>query len=229
MIGDELRRAGPDYGAWRNGGPYGACIHDLEAPIGANVRSLVDWANGAKVSPHTMADLNRIVQLLDERRSGAHCGSRGNALLVGFEVTGYASWSTAQWMSDIRNLLNQARAVAGLWRVMGWSPTDVRWGSLAELKEARRRFDAGLPPAAPRLWTHNDVSEALGGTDHWDPGRGFPFDRFTKWVLEYLVGKGQTGTGGTPTQPSGGGQGGAEVDWFANATVLEVALACAGR
>lgn len=214
MIGDYLIPTGPDYGQFRNGGPYGGIIHDLECPRNVNVRSMTgpgSYPANANVSPHIIAGMKENAQLLDERRAGAHVGSRGNMLFVGFEVTGYARWTKAEWMSDISNLLNQARAVAALWKRMGWKASDLRWGSLAELKEARRRFDAGQPPVAPRLWTHNDVSEALGGTNHWDPGLGFPFPEFIKWCLQYLDGT-STSPGGTPNLPDAPTEGGAETD-----------------
>lgn len=233
MIGDVFIRSGPDYGPWRNGGPYGAAIHCLQCPGGVDVRSLAgpgSYTANAGVSPHTMSDQKRIVQILGEDRSGAHVGSRGNPILVGFEMTGFAEWTPAQWWDNSATLLNAARAVGTLWRVRGWNVDDLRWGSLAELADARARYDRGAPPAAPRMWPHWDVTKILGGTNHWDVGLGFLFAEFERWAREWAAGRGTPGSGSRP-DPGGnpGGGGGAESDWFANATVLDVALACAGR
>lgn len=211
MIGDLLIPTGPDYGKFKRG-CYGAIIHDLETPRSFKVRQFMGrgtYPDNQGVSPHTMSDTTMIGQILDEFHAGAHVGGRGNPLFVAFEVTGYAKWTEAEWMADISNLLNQARAVANLWKAMGWKTSDLKWGSGPELIEARRRYDAGLPCIAPRLWTHNDVSEFLGGTNHWDPGRGFPFKKFLEWCHQFLVGnRGDGGT--TPNVPDNPTSGGAE-------------------
>jgi hypothetical protein len=155
-----------------------------------------------------MADRVRSVQTLDETHSGAHVGSAGNPLLVGFEVTGYAEWTGPEWDDNAAAVLNQAKAIGMLWVVMGWSVDDLRWGSLAELAEARQRYLQGLPPRAPRMWPHWDVAKAIGGTDHWDVGNGYRFGNCERWAREWVVGAGASGSGSRPDQ-TGGVAGGA--------------------
>lgn len=211
MIGDTFIRSGPDYGAWGSGGPYGAAIHCLQCPGTVNVASLAgpgSYTANAGVSPHTMSDRKQIVQVLDETRSGAHVGPNGNPLLVGFEVTGYAEWTGEEWDGNAAAVLNQARAVGNLWRAMGWSADDLRWGSLAELVEARQRYQSGRGPKAPRIWPHWDVSKSIGGTSHWDVGLGFRFANFERWAREWVVGAGASGSGSKP-DTGGGPTGGA--------------------
>lgn len=200
MIGDVFIRSGPDYGVYKRG-CFGALIHCLQCGPNVDVRSLAgpgSYTQNAGVSPHIMADKNRTVQILDETHSGAHAGSQANPLLTAFEVVGYAENTTEQWWDYAPALLNQARAVGNLWKVMGWDPADLKWGSLAELAEARRRYVDGKGPAAPRLWIHWDVSKILGGTTHWDVGKNFLWEDFPRWAREWVIGAGAPGTGGKP-------------------------------
>lgn len=222
MIGDVFIRSGPDYGLWKNGGPYGAAIHCLQCGPNVNVASLAgpgSYTDNEGVSPHTMSDRKQVVQILDETHSGAHIGSAGNPMLVGFEVVGYAEWTRPEWNENAPAVLNQMKAVGKLWVKMGWSVNDLRWGSLAELAEARQRYLQGLPPKAPRMWPHWDVTKSIGGTTHWDVGLGYPFEDAERWAREWVIGAGAGGSGSSPdvTPDSGTGQAGAQsnyVDWL---------------
>lgn len=220
-------RSGPDYGPWKNGGPYGVAVHCLQCAGGVNVASLAgpgSYTQNQGVSPHTMSDQRQIVEILGPDRSGAHVGGQGNPILWGAEVTGFAEWTRDQWYDNSAALLNQAKAIGRFWVFMGWSVNDLKWGSLAELQQARRRYEQGLPPVSPRMWPHWDVSKAIGGTTHWDVGSGYPFADVERWAREWVVGAGAAGSGSSP-DPGGAptGQAGVESDWFANATIEEVA------
>lgn len=207
-------RTGPDYGPWRRGKPFGAAIHCLQCPGNVNVRSLVgpgSYADNEGVSPHVMAGRDKIVELLGPDRSGAHVGPQGNPILWGAEVTGMAEWSNAQWWDNSAAVLNQAKAVGLMWKFHGFNVRDLKWGSLNELREAKRRYDAGLPVEVPRLWPHWDVTKAIGGTTHWDVGLGYLFDEFPGWCQEWVTGAG-TGSGGGRPDPGGNPGGGSGAD-----------------
>jgi hypothetical protein len=209
--GIEYVRTGPDYGGWKYGRPFGMAIHCLQCPGNVNVRSLVgpgSYSANAGVSPHTMSGPTKIVELLDASRSGAHVGAGGNAILAGAEVTGMAEWDRAGWQANSASVLNQAKAVGLSWASWGFDVKDLKWGSVNELIEARRRHDAGLPPVAPRLWIHWDVSKAgsiyapLRGTNHWDVGLSFLFEDFPRWAAEWVTGRGASNPGvGTRPDP----------------------------
>lgn len=215
-----VSRTGPDYGAWRYGKPFGAAVHCLQCPGNVNVQSLTgpgSYADNQGVSPHTMSGPDKIVELLGPDRSGAHVGAGANALLWGAEVTGMAEWDDAGWRANEAAVRNQARAVGLMWRFHGFNVADLKWGSIGELIEARKRHDAGLPPIAPRLWIHWDVTKAgqlygpLWGTTHWDVGLQFLFAEFPGWAREWAGGPG-----------TGGG-----ADWIDNATPAELRSALA--
>jgi hypothetical protein len=216
MIGDRFQAGGSDYGVFKHSGPIGALIHDLEAPPKNGMAAgLVQWVRSAKLSPHTMSDPGEIMQVLDERHAGAHAGGNANMSLVGFEVTGYASYTADQWTSGdcFAGVRNQARAVANLWKVMGWDRNNVEWGSVGQLQAAYNNWSAGRP-FTPMMWTHYDVTRAWSQTTHTDPGPGFPYSIFRQMVKQYL-GTWQQDQVGTPGATAVG-TGGAETDWLSN-------------
>lgn len=212
MIGDVFIRAGSDYGAWRYG-CVGALVHSLEAPAKPGMaRGLVDWLKSEGLSPHTMSDPTPLsVQVLDEQHAGAHAGSVANLYLAGFEQTGYAAWSLAQWTDPVafEAVKAVARSIARLWRVMGWDPRDVEWGSVGQLQQAVANAKAGRP-FRPMLWTHFDVTQAFPGTtNHTDPGKGYPYAILRQLVRQYL-GTWDGTQIGTPNTPPADGPGGAQ-------------------
>ncbi len=217
MIGDVFIRAGSDYGTFKNG-CVGALIHSLEAPPKPGMaRGLIGWLNNEGLSPHTMSDPTpETVQVLDERHAGAHAGRVANLFLVGFEQTGYAAYDFGTWTSEpvFSSIKATARSVARLWRVMGWNPNDVEWGSVGQLQQAVANAQSGRA-YRPMLWTHFDVSQAFPGTtNHTDPGKGYPYAIFRQLVKQYL-GTWEGSQIGTPADQSDAGIGGAEKkDWF---------------
>ena len=205
-------RSGPDRGPWRHG-PYGVAVHCLQCRGTVDVTSLVGPGNYSEndgVSPHTMSDQRQIVELLGPDRWGSHIGSQGNPILWGAEVTGFAEWTSAQWADNAAAVRNQAKAIGRFWAYQGWAVEDLTWGSLDELAQARRRFEQGQGPVAPRLWPHGDVSKAIGGTTHWDPGDGYPYADLVKWAREWAV-------GGSPTVGADDSR-----DWFDTASITDL-------
>lgn len=135
--------------------------YELTVPDGAYLQT-------AGVSPHTMSDPGETCWACDTDIVGYHVGPQGNPQSTGGEVTGRAAWSRAQWLSGSANmaLQRQAMALAGQAMAAGFAPGDYRWLSLAEVGDRRTRG----------FCYHYDISQALGGTDHWDPGPGYPAD-----------------------------------------------------
>lgn len=196
-------RSGPDYGPWRLG-PYGVAVHCLQCPGTVDVSSLAgpgSYTENEGVSPHTMSDRRQVVEILGPDRSGAHVGPQGNPMLWGAEVTGFAEWTADQWSDNVDALRNQSKAIGLFWAHQGWDVNDLKWGSVGELAQARDRYQQGLGPIAPRIWPHWDVAQAIGGTTHWDVGKGYPFEQVQQWSRDWAGGS----------------------DWFDNASAADLA------
>jgi hypothetical protein len=197
-------RSGPDYGPWQHG-PYGVAVHCLQCAGTADVSGLAGpgtYTANEGLSPHTMSDRRQVVEVLGPDRFGAHVGGQGNPMLWGAEVTGFAEWGAEEWMDNAEAVRNQSKAIGLFWAYQGWDVNDLKWGSLAELSQARSRFEQGLGPIAPRIWPHADVSQAIGGTTHWDVGQGYPFAQVQAWAREWA--------------------GGGDTDWLATASVEDL-------
>lgn len=189
-------------GAFRSGEPHLIVIHSLEAPARRGLAW--DLANGwiktAGVSPHSMTDPGETVDLLDLNTVGWHCGN-GNQYSIGLEVTGYAAWSTADWTTGdaFEALKLDAKRATEVARAKN---IPMRWLSLAQIRAGERGF-----------CTHADISATYAGTNHTDPGRGFPYALFMQLVQQYAGGVVNPSLNPNP-QP-GDGPGGAQPrDWW---------------
>lgn len=104
-----------------------------------------------------------------------------NAANIGglhISVVGQAAQSREVWLRDYDKALRKAAEVVAKWSKDYGIPLVRR--SAADLK-------AGVKGIAG----HNECSQAFGGSDHWDPGTGFPYDV----VIGYAQG------GSAPTTP----------------------------
>lgn len=120
------------------------------------------------VSSHYYVDGERIIQSLNTDYRAFHVGSvTGNAGGIAYEITGTNAKSRSWWLAN------------------------VRWDLLA----AQIRKDCAAHGITPRLltveeiqagktgiMTHDQARRAWGGTDHTDPGPGFPMDHLLAQV-----------------------------------------------
>lgn len=129
----------------------GVVIHDTEALSLDGVRGyFASGAGGNRTGAHVLIDNARAVQLADLDALVWH--ARGaNAISVGFELLGFASWPRRKWLARRRQLKMAANRVA-------W----VCWSQRL-----------GLPRRRVNVWGHVDFP--AGG--HHDPGPGFPWSR----------------------------------------------------
>jgi hypothetical protein len=211
LVANRFVQAPSHGGSFRAGQPTIIVIHSLEAPARRGLAW--DLANGwiqtAGVSPHSMTDPGETVDLLSLSTVGWHCGN-GNQVGIGLEVTGYAAWSFAQWTTGdafaaVRLDAKRAAEVAARFGI------PIRWLSLAQIRNGERGF-----------CTHADISATLGGTNHTDPGKGFPFAIFLQMVQQWT-----DGTIGNPSRPPnpqpGEGPGGAQPkEWDEMASKEEI-------
>jgi hypothetical protein len=160
--------------AW---GPNIIVWHSLEcdaiARIAEQLSARGGYLDNEGLAPQRMTDPAAIVRTMADGLQGGHIGGPGNSHCGGAEVSGRAAWTPAQWaLPNARAAVDhQARAVAGLAVNYGWAYTDLRWLAIAQIR-------AGSPRG---MCSHNDISvSGISGTNHWDPGLGFPF----AWALE---------------------------------------------
>lgn len=118
---------------------------------------------GAGGSAHVVVDDEVVVRCVDDGDTAYH--AKGvNSFSLGLEIAGYARWSRDEWLERLPRIREAARIHAGWCRKYGipfvWS-TDRGYHS-----------HAGLP-----------------GNDHWDPGKGFPWDVYRAHVRGFLEGE----------------------------------------
>ena len=123
----------------------------------------------SKVSAHYCVDARTVIQCVREKDVAWHARG-GNTHSLGVELAGFARQREQEWADDYsRSVLERAaRLVAELclrWRIPS------RWLAADDLLAGRRGITG-----------HSEVSRAYGKSDHWDPGPGFPVERFLDQV-----------------------------------------------
>jgi hypothetical protein len=194
MASDAALGITADASAWlTNYGPFAygpniIVIHDLECdPRRGLAWQLSDrggYLDNGGLAPQRMTGPGDLVRTIPDGTQGGHIGSPGNSHAAGVEVTGRAAWTEGQWGDPLvsEGVDNQARAIAGLAVVYGWTYDDIRYLSIAQIRAGERG-----------ICTHNDISvSGISRTDHWDPGLGYPF----AWALERIQYWFQVITGG---------------------------------
>lgn len=126
-------------------------------------------------SSHYYCDHDSIVQSLDTDWCAGHVGSlEGNTYGISYEITGFNGWTRAQWLANVA----WDKLTACIARDCKQFGIPVRRLTVAEMK---LKTQAGFI-------THNDARLAWGGTDHTDPGAGFPMDHLLARVSAALNG-----------------------------------------
>jgi N-acetyl-anhydromuramyl-L-alanine amidase AmpD len=126
-------------------------------------------APASRVSAHYCVDADSVVQCVREDDIAWHARG-GNTTSVGVELAGFARQTRKDW-SDAYSTAVLRRASSLVAGVCRRHSIPVRWLGPDDLVAGRRGI-AG----------HADVSEAYGKSDHWDPGPGFPVERFLALV-----------------------------------------------
>jgi N-acetyl-anhydromuramyl-L-alanine amidase AmpD len=139
----------------------------------------------AKVSAHYCVDSDSVVQCVREQDVAWHAPG-ANSDGIGIEHAGRAAQTTADWLDEYGRamLALSAELVAG---ICGRYRIPVTWLQPADLLAGKRG-----------LTSHNNVSQAFKRGSHWDPGPGFPVERYLRLVSTQL-GKGTQGR--VPPQP----------------------------
>lgn len=155
-------------------------IHTMEAPEKGETAEAIAryFANQRPHNPakgvhgssaHYNIDANSIVRSVqDNDVAWAAPGNNHNGIQL--EHAGYARQSAADWNDAYsREMLKRSAALTA--RLCNRYGIPVRWLSAADLKRGRRG-----------ITSHANVSEAHKKSNHWDPGKGFPVERYLDLV-----------------------------------------------
>jgi hypothetical protein len=149
-------------------------VHTGETPLRVGyASSLTEWADGdtytPRVSWRAFVDPATVCLFIPRTEAAWHAAG-GNTVSLGYEQSGYASYSRAQWLSPDGSrqidLLGEQMVKDGL-RV-----EDRRWLSDAQVKAILTRADK----TTRGLCTHEQISRLTGRSSRTDPGAGYPKD-----------------------------------------------------
>jgi N-acetyl-anhydromuramyl-L-alanine amidase AmpD len=154
-------------------------IHTMEMDEkGDTAESCARWFQNpaAKVSAHYCVDANSVVQCVREQDVGWHAPG-ANHDGIGIEHAGRARQTGREWGDaySVAMLDRSATLVAELCRRYS---IPVTWLYAADLKAGKRG-----------ITTHDAVSKAFKRGSHWDPGQGFPVERYLALVRAKLAGR----------------------------------------
>jgi N-acetyl-anhydromuramyl-L-alanine amidase AmpD len=124
-------------------------------------------SESSEVSAHYCVDADEIVQCVREEDVAWHARG-GNTNSIGIELAGFAAQRRGDW-DDAYSRAVLERAAQLVADVCLRQSIPLRRLRPSELVERRRG-----------ICGHADVSAAFGKSDHWDPGPGFPWNRFLR-------------------------------------------------
>jgi hypothetical protein len=164
-------------------------IHTMEVdendPNVAEAVARVFATPARQASAHVCVDTDSAVRCVaDEDTAWAAPGANASGLQI--ELAGRAGQTTADWADTASHaILARAAQVCADWATRWGIP--LRHLSVAELAAGTVKGFIG----------HVDASQAFHQSDHWDPGTGFPWDRFLAMVA--------AAAGTTPSAPPASG------------------------
>ena len=133
---------------------------------------------GARVSAHYSVDNNSIVQSVRDQDVAWHAPG-ANHDGIGIEHAGRAKQTGRDW-SDAYSTAMLERSAVLVGDLCKKYKIPVTWLYAADLKAGKRG-----------ITTHDAVSKAFKRGSHWDPGQGFPVERYLALVRARI--------GGSPT------------------------------
>lgn len=158
---------------WPGLTPIGLTIHDMEAPEkGSTAESVAQYFRNPQrtSSAHYCLDIDSIVQCVRDNHRAAH--AKGvNSKHLGLEHAGYAGQTAAEWLDAYSWAMLQRSAKFAAAKCNQYGIPKI----YLPASELRRGNFRGIT-------THNDVSMAIPGSGHWDPGPNFPMGRYIELV-----------------------------------------------
>lgn len=148
-------------------------IHSAEVPLRAgSARAVATYFAGPqapKASAHYCVDPVDVIRCVDEH-DVAWAAPGANNQGVHIELAGYARQTEAEWVSPA----GEAELILAAGVVLSICE---RWQVPIEYVDV-----GGLIAGRAGVTTHDAVSKAWRRSDHWDPGPGFPIERFLGMV-----------------------------------------------
>lgn len=172
---------------WPGLTPVGLTIHDMEAPEkGDTAERIAQYFRNPQrtSSAHYCLDIDSIVQCVRDHNRAAH--AKGvNSKHLGLEHAGYAGQTAAEWTDAYSWAMLQRSAKFAAAKCDQYGIPKL-YLPVSELKKGNFRG----------ITTHNNVSRAIPGSGHWDPGPNFPMGRYIELV--------QRGAGAVKPPPAKG-------------------------
>lgn len=176
----DLPYVGPPmhYRSGRPGTPKWVVIHNTSNARLASAEAEASYATHRpdSVSSHYYCDRDSLVHSLRTSDTAFHAGGNpGNPYGIAYEVTGQNGLSRDWWLANVA------------WDLLA---RQVGRDCLKYAIPVRYVTAAGLARGDKGITTHNDCRLAWGGTDHTDPGPGWPMDHLLALVRAHLEGSG---------------------------------------
>jgi N-acetyl-anhydromuramyl-L-alanine amidase AmpD len=151
-------------------------IHTMEMDEkGETAEHCAQWFRNpaSQVSAHYCVDANSIVQCVRDQDVGWHAPG-ANHDGIGIEHAGRAKQTGREW-SDAYSTAMLERSAGLVAELCRKYKIPVTWLYAADLKAGKRG-----------ITTHDAVSKAFKRGSHWDPGTGFPIERYLSLVRKKL-------------------------------------------
>lgn len=152
-------------------------MHTMEASEKpSTAEAVAKWfasSNAPRASAHYCVDSDNIIRCVPEESVGWGCGG-ANKFSVHYELAGYAKQSSEDWADNFSTKMLQIAAEYAAKTATRWKipvekigPTDMRAGQ-------------------PGFCGHVDGTKAFAKSDHYDPGKNFPWEKFLDMVKSFM-------------------------------------------